>query len=606
MQVREVLRQASDTICKKLHNKNKLELTEDVESASKYTRRNAQYRTMAQNIIHHVTYYAVHHIEPEQKEISVTKIVYFKRSLKGEVVMSETIPEAFTAFKGFVTPINCVEIVNNKPHITQLYATMTIPSVIKEGLCAKTCSDYLMDNTKKSSHKEFHIDGKNKSNDWSVEMTQYIEENMSVYVKFAFDELTKNGKEYDAINLAIANHNAELGKLKSCQNNPEDVQRWENLQESKKMQQALLRMPSILFKLYQGMLLELDLEELLNMWIQTLESEHFDIKSECQIKLVRSLISDVCNSTYGRAEAEFQENILNNLVKNVRYNEVLTNLRDNAIRVKYFKFPINDSEGNDIDILHIKDFHKLAINREVIEYYHSSTQLFFNIKTLTSTTLLTVGMNGNVCIFDVLTLPTLDKSQLNEMCWSQRLNEAEKWLKNNNALKYQVVKVRPVSMVDIQYDLNPVTFYDNRQPLYLYYSTMGLGRGTKFVKVISNGKTKNPTPNPRQKKSNGAMGVINASPSIITRKYQHTNALCRLSDYYRGLTKTTITQNFAMDESEVDFIAPKRMKFRGQSNNSIQSSNTSIFSESVGDKYDSDDAMTILVDPDVFLANLDF
>lgn len=296
-----------------------------------------------------------------------------------------------------------------------------------------------------------------------------------------------------------------------------------------------------------------------------LENTNFEIKCESSIRLIRSLISDICNSTYGKAEAEFQDNIFNNLVKNVRYNEVMTDLRDNAIKVKYFKFQSDDCEGNDIDILPIKDFPKLAVNREVIECFKTNAPLTLSSKTFNEATILTAGIGGNVHIFDVLSLPNLNKAKLNTLCWSERLTKVSEWLTvadGNISNKFKVIRVSPVSLVEIQFDHIPVSLkvVDNREPLFIYYSTLGLGRGTKFVKVRSNGKTKNPTPNPRQKKS-GFMPLINTKPSIVQRKFQYSNDLMRLSDYYKEITKAnTIPEESVLHSITDDFEQPKKRR----------------------------------------------
>lgn len=576
VQTKEVLRQASDTICQKLHNKDRSTLTDDVESASKYTRRNAQYKTMGNNLLHYWVHVAVFGREPGLKEIQNSTVKLYTRSPVGELNFSE-LPAELKMFKALATTKDFVDL-THKVEIKQyadLDTRQITPSSMK-GICKIIEIDQTIDNTKKSSYKDFHFDNRNGRKDWTYSMTNYLEQHMSVFVRFAFDQLSDYGEKCDQYGVRLAHVNGELAKLKKTNNKTienefgykmwgDEEERRHNYEADKRELQAHLREPSILFKLYQGMLLELDLEELLNMWIMELEETNFEIPYESKIKLIRSLISDICNSVYGKMEAEFQDSLLNSLMKNLRYNEVLTELRDKAIKAKYCKFQIDDCEGNDIDILPIKDFPKMAINREVVECFHTTTQLNLTSRTFGKCTFVTASMGGIVCIFDVLTLPTLNKNQLNVLCWSERLLNAAKWLTMADASiasKYSVLSVKPVSLVEIQYDLVPTSLgkFKSGDTLFLYYSTLGLGRGTKFVKVKSNGKTKNPTPNPRQKKSS-FVTQTNVRPTLVQRTHQFTRKLLRLCDYYISVTNMNMVNSECLMETilpEIEFVQPKR------------------------------------------------
>lgn len=267
VQVNEVLRQASETICKKLHNKEKIELAEEIESASKYTRRNAQYRTMAQNLIHHWTYVQVYDAEPPPKEIHMPKIRYFKRNELNKPVEYKTIPDEVKPFQKLINPKTYVNLTGSKATVCEYDdENKEIPFSVREYLCETFEVGWVMDNSKKSSYKEFHIESKNKTYDWTFEMTEFIEQCMDVYVEFAFKELCEYGQTFDEISAKIAYYNGELAKLKPGVNDG-DVKHKANFEDLKRREQASLRQPSIQFKLYQGVLLELDQEELMNLWI---------------------------------------------------------------------------------------------------------------------------------------------------------------------------------------------------------------------------------------------------------------------------------------------------------------------------------------------------
>lgn len=578
-QIKNTLVTASIVIRHKLHRSN--DMDDELERASKSTRRNAQYRTKALNLIWHLLYVASTGTQPEVLTVEVTSLYLIKpgdeevsvdtSKLSAEIL---NMPHDHGAIVHFDNNDKIVNATIRK--LSEITDKHTYFKYVTRTECS-------LDDDKKDSYKKY------KNADWTFEMANYLYENMDVLIDFIFSTYRYFGglirqcnERTSEIQKKINSNNGGLYKKnlkrratvysnytgssddesdrdlttndldsdndthratkhkKYYRRQPKNtVATWNNatdhlqpfdviVKQEIEKNKSDQKIPAILCKLYCAMILELDLEYFLNSWIRMrmAPTEFLD----CDIKLLHAIIIELISLKYSKLEASLKIDFFKSEVKEAQYNLVLEQLREIAIEIKYRKFTIQEIGTKAFHMYNIKDFASRSCHTEIIEYFHSYGQLEPEIQTNQDASFIVLNHNGAVYVYDVLSLPKTPAKQLSDLCWSERLDLVFQYFMNlpdsqKNVFKcYKIITVHRISELYIQFDiLPPEIVIDKNKPSYLYFSTRGLGRTTNFVKLISmDSKCKNPTPNPRQKRPK-ICSPIQSDDAFFNRKYEDPN-----------------------------------------------------------------------------------
>ncbi len=489
----------------------------DIEEASRNTRRNAQYSSMASNVLWYFAYYAVYGKDPPTVKGSIhTPYRVFPNGKREKVPIDENWPQ--------YSHIKTDEAILFNTDNRSFQTVKLLVAKASRGEYIYLQKEYVevVDNSKKDSYTAY------QNKDWSYEMVKYITENMHIVIDHVFNKYRQYGTEYDeACNRVI--HCQKFMKTKSvCGSGREQ---YKKLIYQFKVQQ---KTPAILSKLYSALILESDLEMFLNTWI--LKNQAPSDFKDCDIKLLHNIINYLINARYTKKEALMHIDVLSSTVKDANYMNVLESLRVTAIELKYRKFSI--PELSSVPAFHCynyKEFKTKARHTECIECFATNSQLTPQQQTHGNATFLYANDSGRQYIYDAINLPTKSYKELSQMSWSERLMEAEKYVSmtpNDIYVNVNFIKVHRIDEIDIQFDKIPKVFRAENQKstYYIYFSTRGLGRSTNFVRLVTvEEKCKNPTPNPRQKRPKSPSKIMSASNKIV-RKYQMSDVLITVAD----------------------------------------------------------------------------
>lgn len=442
----------------KIHSLTYKQTMIDINSESKNTRRNSQYKTATLCMLYYIVYKCYYGVAPENIDFTSTETnkntnnIYIKTV--GKVKKYGPI-QHYNTFRNYTYTYRLAQVID------ECMSDM-VDFGIQEYI--KHCGDFIAINWTIKKKEKLKTQSKRK---YSSKKRSYSE--------FASDDYCD---DFNSINSACSTDD----ELDYCDElNPSneilDKFKFMKLNELKEK----MKEPSVLMKFYSAWLLECDWEVLLVTLQKKIETGY----PHAQItKLLQYVIIIMCKIIHTPHERIGHIESLDSLLKNDSHIQVIGFLLTWARSYKYFEYSLCTYNMEDNRRSHdIKNFKEFARNTKNIYYHISPIPLLLVFSNYESTingisisyTVLEYTYHNSKHLFDLIYSTSISRSILNGLSWRERLNLLKQI---SNFSDHSIIDIYPITLRDIQFDHAPAG-----SAVVYYIKPSGLGLGTLFIRL---------------------------------------------------------------------------------------------------------------------------